>query len=239
MREISCTRVFSEHGQRKRKYRTCMARIKHVKRLSLRGSKKQGAPGIHLLSALAHHVGVTLAQHAVHDKTNEITAIEPILQQLVLEGRIVTMDALLTQRHIAQTIVEKGGDYVMIVKDNEPGAGRHRAGFYVLALATAKPRRGRSTLAMGASSSASHEECGLVGYSDWPGLRRSLSLDVTLCFKTGQDGWVVYGVRACARVGPPSACSLGRGQWQIETSLGSRVVEKKWMGRAGPYEPAS
>jgi hypothetical protein len=48
---------------------------------TLRGSKKQGAPGTHLLSALAHHVGVTLAQHAVDDKTNEITAVETILHQ--------------------------------------------------------------------------------------------------------------------------------------------------------------
>ena len=63
---------------------------------TLRGSKKQGAPGTHLLSALAHHVGVTLAQHAVDDKTNEITAVETLLHHLVLEGRIVTMDALLT-----------------------------------------------------------------------------------------------------------------------------------------------
>jgi hypothetical protein len=43
---------------------------------TLRGAKKQGAPGTHLLSALAHQVGVTLAQHAVDDKTNEITAVE-------------------------------------------------------------------------------------------------------------------------------------------------------------------
>jgi Transposase DDE domain len=87
---------------------------------TLRGSKKQGAPGTHLFSALAHHVGVTLAQHAVDDKTNEITAVEPLLCQWVLEGRIVTMDALLTQRHVAQTMVDKGGDYIMIVKDNQP-----------------------------------------------------------------------------------------------------------------------
>ena len=45
---------------------------------TLRGSKKQGAPGTHLLSALVHHVGVTLAQHAVDDKTNEITAVETL-----------------------------------------------------------------------------------------------------------------------------------------------------------------
>src|SRR5215468_5429433 len=87
---------------------------------TLRGSKKQGAPGSHLLSALAHQVGVTLTQCAVDDKTNEITAVETVLEQLVLEGRIVTMDALLTQRHVAQTIVDKGGDYVMIVKENQP-----------------------------------------------------------------------------------------------------------------------
>src|SRR5215467_9938065 len=83
---------------------------------TLRGSQKQGAPGTHLLSALAHHVGVTLAQYAVDDKTNEITAVETLLHHLVLAGRIVTMDALLTQRHVVQTIVDKGGDYVMIVK---------------------------------------------------------------------------------------------------------------------------
>ena len=43
-------------------------------------------------------------------KTNAITAVEPLLCQLVLEGRMVTLDALLTQRHVAQTIVDKGGD---------------------------------------------------------------------------------------------------------------------------------
>jgi hypothetical protein len=45
---------------------------------TLRGSKKQGAPGTPLLVALAHHVGVTLAQHAVDDKTNENTAVETL-----------------------------------------------------------------------------------------------------------------------------------------------------------------
>ena len=87
---------------------------------TLRGSRKQGAPGVHLLSALAHQVGVTLAQQAVADKTNEIMAVETVLSQLVLTGRVVTMDALLTQRAVAQTIVDAGGDYVMIVKANQP-----------------------------------------------------------------------------------------------------------------------
>jgi predicted transposase YbfD/YdcC len=55
-------------------------------------------------------LGLTLAQQAVDDKTNEITQVETLLGQLVLQDRVVTMDALLTQRHVAQTIVEKGGD---------------------------------------------------------------------------------------------------------------------------------
>jgi len=77
---------------------------------TLRGSKKQGAPGTHLLSVLAHRVGLTLTQQAVAAKTNEIKAVETVFGQIVLTGRIVTMDALLTQRQVAQTIVEAGGD---------------------------------------------------------------------------------------------------------------------------------
>jgi Transposase DDE domain len=75
-----------------------------------RGSKKQGAPGALLLSALAHRVGLILAQQAVDDKTNESPVALDLLRQLVLEGRIVTMDALLTQRQIAQQIVDAQGD---------------------------------------------------------------------------------------------------------------------------------
>src|SRR2546426_1249379 len=87
---------------------------------TLRGSKKQGAPGTHLLSVLAHRLGVTLTQQAVAAKTNEIKEVETVLSQIVLTGRVVTMDALLTQRAVAQTIVDAGGDYVMIVKENQP-----------------------------------------------------------------------------------------------------------------------
>ena len=87
---------------------------------TLRGTRKQGAPGAHLLSAISHRLGLTLAQQAVDDKTNEITAVQEILQGLVLEGRVITGDALLTQRRVAQTILDGGGDYVMIVKGNQP-----------------------------------------------------------------------------------------------------------------------
>ena len=87
---------------------------------TLRGSKKHGAPETHLVSVLAHRVGLTLTQQAVAAKTDEIKEVETVFGQIVLTGRIVTMDALLTQRQVAQTIVEADGDYVMIVKDDQP-----------------------------------------------------------------------------------------------------------------------
>jgi len=82
----------------------------------LRGSKKQGAPGALLLSALAHRVGVTLAQQAVNDKPHEMPLVLALLRHRVLEGRMVTMDAFLTQRQIAQPIVAARGDDVMVVR---------------------------------------------------------------------------------------------------------------------------
>jgi predicted transposase YbfD/YdcC len=87
----------------------------------LRGSHKQGAPGTHLLAAVSQRLGLTLAHEAVDDKTNEITAVQTVLRDLVVAGRVITVDALLTQRAVAQTIVDNGGAYVMVAKDNQPG----------------------------------------------------------------------------------------------------------------------
>lgn len=87
---------------------------------TLRGSKKQGAPGVHLLSVVSHRLGLTVAQAGVDDKTNEIPVAAQVLAGLVLEGRVFTMDALLTQRALAQQIVDGGGDYVMVAKGNQP-----------------------------------------------------------------------------------------------------------------------
>ena len=76
---------------------------------TLRGSRGRGACDVHLLSAVSHGLGLTLWQEGVGDKTNEITAAQTVLENVVLQGRVVTMDALLTQKAIAQAIVAKGG----------------------------------------------------------------------------------------------------------------------------------
>jgi predicted transposase YbfD/YdcC len=86
---------------------------------SLRGSAKQGAASAHLLSALSHRLGLTLSQSAVPDCTNEIGVVLELLRGLVLEGRVITVDALLTQKKLAEAIIAQRGHYLMVVKENQ------------------------------------------------------------------------------------------------------------------------
>ncbi len=62
---------------------------------------------------------LVLAQVAVEEKSNEITAIPLLLQQLALSGCIVTIDAMGAQKQIARQIVDDGGDYVLALKGNQ------------------------------------------------------------------------------------------------------------------------
>lgn len=139
---------------------------------TLRGSKKQGAPGVHLLSALSHHVGLTLAQQAVDAKTNAITQVETGWRQIVLKDRVITIDALLTQPHVAQPIVDGGGDDVMIVKENQPQLRADIELVFTLPPAGDRQETAR-TVDIGhgriEQRNITTSEA-LVGYSDWPGL---------------------------------------------------------------------
>jgi predicted transposase YbfD/YdcC len=83
-------------------------------------AKGTGKRAIHMVSAWASENGVVLGQRKVDTKSNEITAIPELLDLLVLNGCIVTIDAMGCQRAIAQTIVEQGADYVLALKGNQP-----------------------------------------------------------------------------------------------------------------------
>ena len=78
-----------------------------------------GAGALHLVSAYASDAGLVLAQRAVADKSNEITAIPAVLALLALDGAIVSIDAIGTQKHIAAAILDKRGDYVLALKANQ------------------------------------------------------------------------------------------------------------------------
>ena len=78
------------------------------------------ATALHLVSAFAAGVGLVLGQRATAEKSNEITAIPELLSTLSLAGCTVTIDAMGTQTAIAAAIQERGADYVLAVKDNQP-----------------------------------------------------------------------------------------------------------------------
>lgn len=78
---------------------------------TLRGSSQpeNEEPALQVLNAALHHLGLALHSQAIDPQTNEIGTFPAMLAQLCLTGRVVTTDALLTQRETAQLILEKGG----------------------------------------------------------------------------------------------------------------------------------
>ena len=75
---------------------------------------------IHIVSAWASQNNLTLGQVKTSEKSNEITAIPELLEYLLLEGNVITIDAMGCQKDIAHKICEKGGDYILAVKENHP-----------------------------------------------------------------------------------------------------------------------
>jgi len=76
--------------------------------------------GLHLITAWCVQENLVLAQLAVDEKSNEITAVPELLKLLDIRGAVVTVDALNTQTQTAEQVVKGGGDYVMAVKENHP-----------------------------------------------------------------------------------------------------------------------
>jgi predicted transposase YbfD/YdcC len=87
----------------------------------VRGSHHGERGQIHLVSAWSTTAGVTLGQIRTADKSNEITAIPELLEALDIDGAVITIDAMGCQHDIATRIVQGGADYVLAVKDNQPG----------------------------------------------------------------------------------------------------------------------
>jgi hypothetical protein len=88
---------------------------------TLRGSRDGEVPGQHLVAAYAPAVAAVLAQVRVDSKTNEHKAALELLGILPLEGKVVVGDAMFCQRDLAERVAEAGGDYLLVVKDNQPG----------------------------------------------------------------------------------------------------------------------
>lgn len=109
---------------------------------TLCGTLTPHARALQLLSLLDQKIGCVLSQMAVPGDTNEAKAALQILETLVLDGRVVTADAMFCQRDVCEKIVDREGHYLIVVKDNQPElkeaiAAEFRAGF--------SPRHRRAT----------------------------------------------------------------------------------------------
>jgi predicted transposase YbfD/YdcC len=208
---------------------------------SLRGSRKMGAVDAHLLSAFSQRIGVLLGQVAVVDSTNETTAMLELLEELVLygggtlHGKVITGDALLTQHKIVSKIVEKGGDYLLVVKDNQPLL---RGDIEVLFEAPhllnltpaelASERKARQVSIHGGRveervlrASTALNEC--YGPDLWPGLKQVLQIKRTVTDKgRGRTSCErAYAITSLSpqRATPEQLLVVWRAHWHIENKL--------------------
>ncbi|MBY5407111.1 ISAs1 family transposase [Rhizobium leguminosarum] len=93
-------------------------------------ARGKGREPLHIVSAWASRQRLVLGEEATDAKSNEITAIPLLLERLELTGAIVTIDAMGTQTAIAETIVRRGGDYLLALKANRPALHQEVARFF-------------------------------------------------------------------------------------------------------------
>ena len=87
---------------------------------TIRGTLDKGDKAfVHMVSAWSCENGVSLAQLAVDEKSNEITAMPKLLDMLNIRGAVITSDAMGCQRELAGLIKQKGGEYILAVKGNQ------------------------------------------------------------------------------------------------------------------------
>lgn len=82
--------------------------------------RKEGKPS-HIVSAWSREDGFCLVQKVVSEKSNEITVISELLDKIQIKGQIITIDAMGTQKAIAEKIRKKHADYVLALKGKQTG----------------------------------------------------------------------------------------------------------------------
>ena len=211
---------------------------------TLRGSRTHGAPAAHLRSARRHRVGLPRWPQAVADQTQAIPVRQDGLRALVVEGRVITVDAWLTPRASAPSLVAGDGDAVMLVNGNQPQLYDELHRVCHDAPTRAETLAAVETVAAGHGRLAQRRlttSTALVGYSDWPGRAPVVPRERRATRqKTGAPRHeVVSGVtsRGPDQAGPERRLGLVRQPWPIETKVhGVRAVTcaaARSQGRCG------
>lgn len=198
---------------------------------TLRGTIRTGeTQGLHLLSIYQVKQGATLAQTAVEQKENEISAAPRLIQQVTVRGRTITGDAMLAQRKLSKQIVAAGGDYLWTVKKNHPvlsaDLAMHFASERLPAFAHLQDFRSHTTIEKGHGRIEPRTltaSTGLNDYLKWPGLQQVFEIkrERYIC-RTGQTTTETgYGLTSHAkqRASAASLLHLNRSHWGIENEL--------------------
>lgn len=193
----------------------------------VRGAGAHGAK-VHLLSVVRHDSGVVLAQQEVESKTNEISAAPELLAALDLHGTVTTCDALLTQHELAQQIHDQGGQYLMVLKNNQPTL--HEAvTLFFRDFGYPASEDDRQTYRESGKGHGRLERrtvtCSalLASYLAWPGVQQVVMRHcVRQQLRTGHvSEQVSYALTSLSRAqaGAEQLAQLWRGQWTIENRV--------------------
>ncbi len=216
---------------------------------TLRGTIPLGhTQGVHLVAAYLPHEGVVVAQLEVHAKANEIMVAPTVLAQFDLAGVVVTGDAMYTQRPLSTQIVEAGGDYLWLVKDNQLELQQDIEQLFVPEL----NELGTVALPMDFTSARTIEKghgrieertltasSMLQNYSTWPYLAQVFKVESTVTTLRATHTTVRYGVTSIpANIADAARLlTLVRGHWGIENGLHYRrdatLMEDRALVRRG------
>ena len=198
---------------------------------SLRGTIPAGqTQGEHLLAIYQPAAGVVLLQVAVGSKENEISAAPRLLQAIDLSGKIVTGDAMFAQVELSRQVVAAGGDYLWVVKDNQPSVRESIETLFASERAAHGPRehdfqaaatldKGHGRLEQRTLTASSM----LNEYLGWPELGQVFELEREVVELGSQQRRheIVYGITSLSRAEASASCllSISRAHWGIENGL--------------------
>lgn len=194
-----------------------------------------GCP-VHALSAFCHDTGIVLAHEPIEagaDKAEaELTVAPALLARIAWPGRVLTGDALFCQRSLCEQVREAGGDYLLVVKENQGTLYRDiQLLFDPPPAVTTLPlidRRVARTVETGHGRSLEIRELiastDLSGYLDWPGARQVFRLERTWREHGKAKRALHYGITSLApqEADPARLLALRRGHWTVENRLHRR-----------------
>jgi len=188
--------------------------------------RRKGLGALHSVSVWAGDSGLTLAQVATDEKSNEITAIPEVLKLVDLRGAIITIDAMGTQRAIAKQIVAGEGDYVLALKGNQ-GTLHQAVIDYVDAQietdfadvasrrhVTVEKGHGREERRIAIQMPAPKS---LPGFGRWAGLK-TIGIVVLLCQREGKETSEIRYFISSLAMGVKRFARAVRSHWGIENS---------------------